>query len=125
MAKRKIENNTEFENSKMEIDNSPIDYDTTIKDYPLELCEPSLLIAQAHREIKKLEEKMQKAKEIILAYMQENNIHKMQSVNGWVTFVAVPEKKTKRFDVKKAMEECPGLEVYYKESTTKGYLKIN
>lgn len=96
-----------------------------LEKYPQELLEPSLMIAQAHKKIKELEAQMQKAKDIILAYMQENGIKKMTTIDGTVSFNYIEEKETKRFDVKKAMEECPGLEVYYKTSVTKPYLKIN
>lgn len=93
--------------------------------YPIELLEPALKIAQAHRTIKETENKISQAKEEILAYMKENNIKKMKTVDGSVTFSLVEEKEVKRFDVKKAIEECPALEQYYKTSKTKAYLKIS
>lgn len=93
--------------------------------YPIELLEPALKIAQAHRTIKEIENKISQAKEEILAYMKENNIKKMKTVDGSVTFSLVEEKEVKRFDVKKAIEDCPALEQYYKTSKTKAYLKIS
>lgn len=93
--------------------------------YPIELLEPALKIAQARRTIKEIENKISQAKEEILAYMKENNIKKMKTVDGSVTFSLVEEKEVKRFDVKKAIEECPALEQYYKISKTKAYLKIS
>lgn len=93
--------------------------------YPLELLEPALKIAQAHRTIKEIEAKISEAKEEILNYMQANNIKKMKTIDGSVTFTFVEEKEVKRFDVKQAIEDCPALEQYYKVSKTKSYLKIN
>lgn len=93
--------------------------------YPLELLEPALKIAQAHKTIKEIEAKMSEAKEEILNYMQANNIKKMKTIDGSVTFTFIEEKEVKRFDVKKAIEECPALEQYYTSKTTKPYLKIN
>lgn len=57
--------------------------------------------------------------------MQANNIKKMKTIDGSVTFTFIDEKEVKRFDVKKALEECPALEQYYTSKTTKPYLKIN
>lgn len=93
--------------------------------YPLELLEPALKIAQAHKTIKEIEAKRSEAKEEILNYMQANNIKKMKTIDGSVTFTFIEEKEVKRFDVKKAIEECPALEQYYTSKTTKPYLKIN
>lgn len=93
--------------------------------YPLELLEPALKIAQAHKTIKEIEAKISEAKEEILNYMQANNIKKMKTIDGSVTFTLIDEKEVKRFDVKKALEECPALEQYYTSKTTKPYLKIN
>lgn len=121
--------NREFETSKL---SDPLTYEVEALDvkkewaenYPIELLEPALKIAQAHRTIKEIENKISQAKEEILAYMKENNIKKMKTVDGTVTFSLV-EGKVKRFDVKKAIEECPALEQYYKTSKTKAYLKIS
>lgn len=93
--------------------------------YPLELLEPALKIAQAHKTIKEIEAKISEAKEEILNYMQANNIKKMKTIDGSVTFTLIDEKEVKRFDVKKALEDCPALEQYYTSKTTKPYLKIN
>lgn len=122
--------NREFETSKL---SDPLTYEVEALDvkkewaenYPIELLEPALKIAQAHRTIKEIENKISQAKEEILAYMKENNIKKMKTVDGSVTFSLVEEKEVKRFDVKKAIEECPALEQYYKTSKTKAYLKIS
>lgn len=122
--------NREFETSKL---SDPLIYEVEALDvkkewaekYPIELLEPALKIAQAHRTIKEIENKISQAKEEILAYMKENNINKMKTVDGSVTFSLVEEKEVKRFDVKKAIEECPALEQYYKTSKTKAYLKIS
>lgn len=122
--------NREFETSKL---SDPLTYKVEALDvkkewaenYPIELLEPALKIAQAHRTIKEIENKISQAKEDILAYMKENNIKKMKTVDGSVTFSLVEEKEVKRFDVKKAIEECPALEQYYKTSKTKAYLKIS
>lgn len=122
--------NRNFENASY---SDPLNYEVEALDvnkewatkYPAELLEPALMIAQAYRTIKEIEVKMQKAKEEILAYMQENNIEKMKTIDGYVSFTYVKEKEVKRFDVKKAIEECPALEQYYKTSKTKAYLKIN
>lgn len=93
--------------------------------YPLELLEPALKIAQAHKTIKEIEAKISEAKEEILNYMQAKKIKKMKTIDGSVTFTLIDEKEVKRFDVKKALEECPALEQYYTSKTTKPYLKIN
>lgn len=122
--------NREFETSKL---SDPLTYKVEALDvkkewgenYPIELLEPALKIAQAHRTIKEIEKNISQAKEEILAYMKENNIKKMKTVDGSVTFSLVEEKEVKRFDVKKAIEECPALEQYYKTSKTKAYLKIS
>lgn len=122
--------NREFETSKL---SDPLTYKVEALDvkkewaekYPIELLEPALKIAQAHRTIKEIENNISQAKEEILAYMKENNIKKMKTVDGSVTFSLVEEKEVKRFDVKKAIEECPALEQYYKTSKTKAYLKIS
>lgn len=93
--------------------------------YPLELLEPALKIAQAHKTIKEIEAKISEAKEEILNYMQAKKIKKMKTIDGSVTFTLIDEKEVKRFDVKKALEDCPALEQYYTSKTTKPYLKIN
>lgn len=121
--------NRNFENVSL---SDPLTYEVEALDvkkewtekYPVELLEPALMIAQAHRTIKEIEAKISQAKEEILVYMQENNIEKMKTVDGSVTFTYVKEKETKRFDIKKALEECPALEQYYTISKTKAYLKI-
>lgn len=122
--------NREFETSKL---SEPLTYKVEALDvkkewaekYPIEMLEPALKIAQAHRTIKEIEKNISQAKEEILAYMKENNIKQMKTVDGSVTFSLVEEKEVKRFDVKKAIEECPALEQYYKTSKTKAYLKIS
>ncbi len=122
--------NRNFENASL---SDPLTYEVEAldvdkewaKNYPMELMEPALMIAQVQRKIKEMESSIKGAKEVILNYMQENGIDKMKSVDGSVSFTYVKEKETKRFDVKKALEECPALEQYYTTSKTKAYLKIN